>query len=64
MFGSLKWITKLIKACKPCQELLPSPEKWPLISWEPSKSIWNRIHIDFAGPIKGYFLFVIVDSHS
>lgn len=57
-------IEDLIKSCVHCQKLLPSPEKSPLIPWKTTNSIWHRIHIDFAGPIKNNFLFVIIDSFS
>lgn len=55
-------LENLVKSCEPCQRLQSSPEKAALISWKPTGSAWNRIHIDFAGPIKGYYLFIIIDS--
>ncbi|XP_037931260.1 uncharacterized protein K02A2.6-like [Teleopsis dalmanni] len=57
-------IENLVKNCIPCQELLPIPQKSPLIPWIPTEAVWSRIHIDFAGPIKGYFLLVCIDFHS
>ncbi|XP_037928777.1 uncharacterized protein K02A2.6-like [Teleopsis dalmanni] len=57
-------IENLIKSCLPCQKLLPSPEKSKLIPWKVTNTVWQRIHIDFAGPIKNYHLFVIIDSFS
>lgn len=45
-------IENLIKSCLPCQRLLSSPEKSKLIPWVPTNSVWQRIHIDFAGPVK------------
>ncbi|XP_037930885.1 uncharacterized protein K02A2.6-like [Teleopsis dalmanni] len=57
-------IENLIKSCLPCQKLLPSPEKSKLIPWTVTNTVWQRIHIDFAGPIKNYHLFVIIDSFS
>lgn len=32
--------------------------------WVPGGKIWSRIHIDFAGPINNYYLFIVIDSHS
>lgn len=57
-------IENIIKNCLPCQELQSSPEKSALISWMPSDSVWSRIHIDFAGPIKNHYLLIVVDSFS
>lgn len=41
-----------------------SPEKSALIPWVPNDAIWSRIHIDFAGPIRSFYFFVIIDSFS
>lgn len=57
-------IEKVVQSCMPCQELQPSPEKSPLISWTPADSVWSRIHIDYAGPINGFYLLVVIDSYS
>lgn len=57
-------IENLIKNCDACQKYSSSPEKSSLIPLKPTELSWQRIHIDFAGPIKGYLLFVIVDSYS
>ena len=62
--GLDKDIENLIKNCLPCQKLQPSPEKGNLIPWTPSDSVWSRIHIDFAGPIKNFYFLVIIDSFS
>lgn len=57
-------IENLIKNCDSCQLTQSSPEKSYLIPWQPTENVWSRIHIDFAGPIKGHMLFILVDSHS
>lgn len=57
-------IENLVKNCDSCQLTQPSPEKSSLIPWQPTESVWSRIHIDFAGPIKGNMLFILIDSHS
>lgn len=69
--GSYVWwpkidgnIEKIVRNCVPCQELQVSPEKSKLIPWKPCASIWSRIHIDFAGPINGQYLFIVIDSLS
>lgn len=57
-------IEVLIKSCDLCQRLQASPEKSPLIPWTPTDSAWQRIHIDFGGPVKGFYYFIIIDSFS
>lgn len=57
-------IEMLIKSCKPCQVLQSSPEKSKLISWKPTDSVWSRIHLDFAGPIKNFNFLIVIDSYS
>lgn len=54
----------LIKSCDSCQSIQPSPHKSELIPWQPTQSAWSRIHVDYAGPIKGFYVLVIVDSYS
>nr|XP_041633413.1 uncharacterized protein K02A2.6-like [Drosophila kikkawai] len=55
-------IEKMIRSCIPCQELQASPEKGELIPWKSTDTVWSRIHVDFAGPIKNYYLFIVIDS--
>ncbi|PAA72660.1 hypothetical protein BOX15_Mlig029664g1 [Macrostomum lignano] len=33
-------------------------------SWPEPDNPWERVHIDFAGPIEGKYLLIIVDAHS
>lgn len=33
-------------------------------SWPLSQSTWERIHIDFAGPVNGLHLLVVIDAFS
>jgi len=57
-------IEKYVKNCKHCAETAPNPIKEPLHPWPKSKSSWDRIHMDFAGPIHGQWLLIIVDRYS
>lgn len=57
-------IENMVNKCHSCQISQASPEKSALIPWLPSNSAWERIHIDFAGPLKGFHFLVIVDSFS
>lgn len=57
-------IEQLIKNCHACQIGQASPEKSSLIPWVPAGTPWERIHIDFAGPLKGFHFLIIIDSFS
>ena len=57
-------IERRAKACTACQCNKHLPPKAPLYycTWPPA--LWDRIHIDFAGPFMGKTLFIVVDAHS
>lgn len=57
-------IEMLVKGCMSCQLIQPNPNKSELIPWQPTQSAWSRVHVDYAGPIKGFYILVIVDSYS
>ena len=50
-------IEKLVKQCFGCQKNQNMPAIAPLHPWEWPSSPWERIHIDFAGPLTECFLF-------
>ncbi|XP_065190696.1 uncharacterized protein K02A2.6-like [Sycon ciliatum] len=53
-----------VRSCEPCQATQKSPALQPLHPWEWPGKPWTRLHIDYAGPVEGKMLLVIVDSHS
>ena len=57
-------VEKLVKECSPCQQTQPSPPLAPLHPWECPQCPWSRLHIDFAGPIDGKMLLVVIDAYS
>ena len=62
--GMDKGLENLAKACSSCQRNKHAPVPAPLhpCTW-PTKP-WQRIHMDFAGPLMGTSFLVIVDAHS
>ncbi len=52
------------KSCSACQEVKNAPAKAPLHPWAWPTSPWQRIHVDYAGPVEGKMLLVITDAHS
>ena len=59
-----KDIEEEAKACEGCREKRAEPPKSDLHPWEFARGPWQRIHIDFAGPVQGMFYLVIIDSFS
>ena len=56
-------IEDLVRHCNGCQLAAKSPlvrtQPWPKTDMP-----WSRIHMDYAGPLNGYYYLVIVDSYS
>ena len=57
-------IEQEVRSCTPCQEHRNQPAPVPLHPWPWAKNPWDRIHLDFAGPVDGTMYLVLVDSHS
>lgn len=53
-----------VRQCSSCAEATKSPRKTDLESWPIPTKPWERIHIDYAGPMDGYYYLVIVDAYS
>ena len=56
-------IEDLVRHCRGCQLAAKSP---PVRTqpWPKTDIPWSRIHMDYAGPLNGYYYLVIVDSYS
>ena len=52
------------KNCLSCQQVKNAPAVAPLHPWVWPSKPWQRVHIDFAGPLKGKMYLVAVDAHS
>lgn len=57
-------VEKYVRSCQSCQEARAREPLVPLHAWNVPQEKWSRIHIDFAGPFKGQFWFVVVDAYS
>ncbi|XP_065076073.1 uncharacterized protein K02A2.6-like [Ochlerotatus camptorhynchus] len=53
-----------VKACRHCAVAAKSPPKAPPLSWPKSTYPWQRVHIDYTGPIEGEYFLLSVDSYS
>ncbi|XP_055584973.1 uncharacterized protein K02A2.6-like [Uranotaenia lowii] len=57
-------VEDFVRRCSSCAQAVRDPRKTTLESWPlPSKPM-ERIHIDYAGPIDGFYYLVIVDAYS
>ncbi|GFR19477.1 uncharacterized protein K02A2.6 [Trichonephila clavata] len=59
-----KDIEDAAKNCVDCARYKADPTKAKVHYWEYPSMPWERIHVDFAGPIFEHMFFLIVDSHS
>jgi hypothetical protein len=57
-------IERLSAQCSDCQQLSRSPAPYPLQPWAWPDRPWSRIHADFAGPVDGRMLLVLIDAYS
>ncbi|XP_039384821.1 uncharacterized protein K02A2.6-like, partial [Mauremys reevesii] len=57
-------IEEKAKACMSCQGVRNAPQWAPLYPWDWPENPWQRIHVDFAGPLEGSMFLVAVDAHS
>jgi len=62
--GMTKAIESCVQQCETCQRQRNQPPPVPLHPWPLTRAPWERIHIDFAGPIDGMYYLVVVDSCS
>ena len=58
-------IESCTKACESCQLVQRNPTNAPVHPWIPSsRRPGERVHIDYAGPVEGKMLLIVVDSYS
>ncbi|XP_053692131.1 uncharacterized protein K02A2.6-like [Sabethes cyaneus] len=57
-------IERTAKMCYECAKNANDPPKFRDHVWEYPKAPWERIHIDFAGPLLGVMLLIITDAYS
>ena len=57
-------IEKHVKTCSQCAQNQQNPPECQLHNWRYPDAPLHRVHIDFAGPIDGKQLLIIVDAHT
>ncbi|XP_049275856.1 uncharacterized protein K02A2.6-like [Rhipicephalus sanguineus] len=59
-----KEIEEFVRHCERCQVNRQSDPKEPVHFWVKPDQPWSRLHIDFAGPVQGEVLLVVVGAFS
>ena len=57
-------IEDLVRKCNQCAAVAKAPVKSQLFSWPQPEKCWERVHLDFAGPINRSYFLVIVNAYS
>ena len=57
-------IEERVRECTSCQSIRNRPSPALLHPWSWPSQPWQRIHVDFAGPLLGTYFLVVVDAHS
>ena len=62
--GMNQQLEEFVRCCLKCQQEQKEPARAPLHPWEYPSDPWQRVHIDFAGPVRGHMILIIVDAHT
>ena len=57
-------IEQTVRNCSKCQEAAKMPTRQNPEPWPVPEEPWQRLHLDFAGPIDGTSYLVLVDAYS
>ena len=49
---------------KGCREVRQDPKLTPIHPWKFPEGLWRRVHIDFAAPVEGKQLLIVMDAFS
>jgi hypothetical protein len=62
--GITKHIEDHVARCEICQKTQHAPPRNEPVLWPRPSRPWGRVHLDFAGPVKGKMFLIIVDAFS
>ena len=62
--GIDKEVEQATNRCEGCRTNRQNPKLTPLHPWEYPEGPWKRVHLDFAGPVEGKQLLILVDAYS
>ena len=62
--GTDKALEDKVKTCEHCRHSQHLPAMAPIQPWEWPECPWSRLHVDYAGPLRGHMFLVVVDAYS
>lgn len=57
-------IADYVRTCPHCAAASKAPAHAPPIPWPKSARPWQRVHVDYAGPIDGEYFLLVIDSYT
>ncbi|XP_055908532.1 uncharacterized protein K02A2.6-like [Eupeodes corollae] len=57
-------IERMARNCSNCTTNAHLPPQFREHHWEYPKGLWERVHIDYAGPVAGMMLLIVSDAYS
>ncbi|EGT46880.1 hypothetical protein CAEBREN_30086 [Caenorhabditis brenneri] len=57
-------VERVVARCSTCQVHGKTPRRVPLEPWQTPERVWERVHVDYAGPENGQYYLVAVDAKS
>ncbi|XP_040168903.1 uncharacterized protein K02A2.6-like isoform X1 [Anopheles arabiensis] len=57
-------VAHIVKSCIECSSVAKTDRKTTLESWPVPEKAWQRLHLDYAGPVNGYYYLILVDAYS
>ncbi len=57
-------IEEIARSCLSCQHQAPNSPSSPLHPWQFPEKVWQRLHIDLAGPFLNRNWLIIMDAHT
>ncbi|XP_055615172.1 uncharacterized protein K02A2.6-like [Toxorhynchites rutilus septentrionalis] len=59
-----KDIERLVQTCNECSSVAKTDRKTNLESWPVPEKPWQRLHLDYAGPMDGWYFLILVDAYT
>ena len=57
-------IQNTVRKCDSCQVQNSRTFTSPMYPWDWPSNPWRRLHVDYAGPIEGKMVLIIIDAHT
>ncbi|XP_055588819.1 uncharacterized protein K02A2.6-like [Uranotaenia lowii] len=57
-------VANLVRSCNECASVAKTDRKTTMESWPTPEKPWQRLHLDYAGPLDGNYFLILVDSYT